>query len=1347
MGCLFLCNSVAYDASFVMQNLPTASTNNLGIAIGDILGSRDWDTERIEMATRGLLKALIPDGLTINDIDLRAQMEKSQGLLQELDFGPLIPCTYGTFPIGDYWYMRWWVVDGYSEKPRAYVAEFSRADPLEVRVYPEIKAAETGLEDDGAEGGEIADAIQSKESAVDMTSYLTADSEDRTTDTGMTAGFREGTFENIEDIINTVGNINLEERLDSIFVYKHFNPDENFLVLHEIFQEITEKIRNNELTLTDEILKKLLRTARLSTEEWTRAFARELLYWELIYKNQVFRGTKIVEGLEHGGETGFGLEFSEIRECGQKLDQLIEEFEKVIPKKPGAKGQKDLKKYIRGTSVFLPFIHKHDVLPVVAFEGRLIRDYPGVEKYKGGLPLRLYVTGRGKITDEKIRDGMLYEGVRLAEAMAWKNPLWQVFFNGRKGIHAAQGDAFISVSTLYADPRLFRMGLVMGKGGDRLDQHRRISGNISLEAEREIFEEYTKAMVVARSLGYVKLSGPDRVRDVDKKMGYVLEATKEIADLWNKKTTKNDFKLVPCRTTTSAPEEYGSFGHLHWYVTSLGVVNGLLTILRNKRFCGHVKEQIGVDLQKEISTIIQGFGDVGSGIFASFNDSRVAKLYENLVKFMGINNVNCGVYSEKGLPKDDLKRLREAIEKAEDPDSVNIFDYIDLNKADKAWLSPKALLIYLSRQSDAAQAKLSAIKEKLESGKISKAEEKDIIGKLKKEGIIPERVVGMDVNELLYEEAAIRIPAAVSNVFTVIEQIKRLKEDGKCVLMAEGANNAVLQGLEAAFTSALIFYFRGELENGGGILTSKEEILHWLFEQEHMLGEGHREHFRLHIQCQIVKAARTLNYVIMRQFEESGFKADITEIVYKLSRDIKKEQDRLLLNIKKGDPIDVEAQGNVCRSKGKLPYRIAILEAASERAFTNVVYKKYLVESFGKEGKRDLLKDIVLDEQLKGNTEDIFSDAQDRRMIAILALGRLGEKSAKEKLWEILQDENEGNAVRDAAAESLGYLYGYVAEEAGILENPIVKGMYGVASRKGGTQAEIEIADSAQWALEKMGVWEKLEAGAGAAKIPVIDGILRHNDKSDKSEEARVALRWNTQKTRAINTEITEMLPVAARAHVGLIKKLPEDKTRVIVDESMFKNGEFEKDVTGRFFKNEKRYIAAGDMCNLEKCNTKDVRIILDLLRQGEYPPERTIVQVSAALSTADIDLLRQEAPKGVEFMRVDTSALAMGGKYNNKLDTETRWKMRFSLYGMLLAARDITDEDLRLKEASPAYRLFHFFLKTHGAKDPGAYIEEFTRDNLVCLAKYVLSFVPAEPWSKEAQYYLIGIRCISGSA
>ena len=214
-------------------------------------------------------------------------------------------------------------------------------------------------------------------------------------------------------------------------------------------------------------------------------------------------------------------------------------------------------------------------------------------------------------------------------------------------------------------------------------------------------------------------------------------------------------------------------------------------------------------------------------------------------------------------------------------------------------------------------------------------------------------------------------------------------------------------------------------------------------------------------------------------------------------------------------------------------------------------------------------------------------------------------------------------------------------------------------------------------------------------------------------------------------------------AHLSLVRKLSESKTRIIVDNNIFEEGALEKDITGRRFGG--RYAAAGDMCNLEKCDTSNADDILRKLRAITCQPQRTIVQVSNELGSEGINRLRAEAPEGVRFMRVDTNALDI--KYNRDLDNETRWKLRFDLYAMLLAARDITGADINLKEASPVYRTMLYFLETHNAADPGAYIAELAKDNVVFLIKHCLSFFPTKVWSKGARQHLVSIRYISGSS
>jgi len=868
-------------------------------------------------------------------------------------------------------------------------------------------------------------------------------------------------FTDARDIVGKVGNYKIPK-------------DEDFLILHEKFQEITDKIRNNEIRLTDHQVKMLIRTASFSKEQWTKAFASELLYWQLISTGRVEEGQAIAR--EIGEEAP--AQWQTIIDYGQNLEKWVQEFGELLPE--GAKMSVDeLKLYIRGTTAFLPFIHKHNIPIVITFHGKLLKDYPG-EK-----PLRLYFTAQGKITDKKILDEMLYEGVRLAEAMSFKNPLWQVYLDGRKGIHAADGTSFRTVSTLYGNEELFKKGLVMAKGGDRLDQHRRVTEGTTFEGEENdedtIYKSFTEAMVVARIMGYVFLSGPDRVRRVDHKMGVILDTTEEITEKWNREVTKDDYRLKPFRTTTSsANKEHASFGHLHWFVTSLGVVNGLLAFLRNPELLKSKLFARKIDPSNGVSMTTQGFGDVGSGVNAVFSENRVGKLYQKYITHRGINNVNCAIYLEAGIDQEQLKKLRAEVEVAEDPDGVNIFDHVNLRDMDKVWLSPYALLTFLERKyPDAVPQNLCEVKEKLEriiSRRASfKEDEAEILSLLKKADVISQNVEGMDVNEILFEKANVVVLAAVANVFTSEDQIKRLQ----CDILAEGANNAVMQmrppepKLELAIKEKGILYLRGELMNGGGIFTSKEEGFHSAVEGVEYIKDN-MEHFKNHIQGQITKISRILSYVIMLKLADSDHEKDVSEIVYELAKELKAEKERLLLA---NDPYIVhEAQGNVLRSGGELEYRVALLEAASERAFTNVVFEKYLKRKYDKRDK-DIIDDVIMDPALM-NDRDIFHNAQDERLVAITAVGKLGMKRAIEPLMRILVDKDEGRVVRDAAAESLGYLYGYVANRPGILKDPVVVILKKMAFSTPESEVDADISGSARWALGKMGLHKENDFAA-----------------------------------------------------------------------------------------------------------------------------------------------------------------------------------------------------------------------------------------------------------------------------
>jgi hypothetical protein len=103
--------------------------------------------------------------------------------------------------------------------------------------------------------------------------------------------------------------------------------------------------------------------------------------------------------------------------------------------------------------------------------------------------------------------------------------------------------------------------------------------------------------------------------------------------------------------TTSRKEEEGSFNHFKWAVTSLSTVGAFLPALISaaaRKFCGIADDE-------EITVVIQGFGDVGSGCIPVILDMFRAFG----IKISGVSNTKGAIYQEGGLDERQLRRFRE----------------------------------------------------------------------------------------------------------------------------------------------------------------------------------------------------------------------------------------------------------------------------------------------------------------------------------------------------------------------------------------------------------------------------------------------------------------------------------------------------------------------------------------------------------------------------------------------------------------------------------------------------------------------------------------------------------------
>ncbi|HAH21546.1 MAG TPA: hypothetical protein DCL49_11670, partial [Candidatus Omnitrophica bacterium] len=613
---------------------------------------------------------------------------------------------------------------------------------------------------------------------------------------------------------------------------------------------------------------------------------------------------------------------------------------------------------------------------VIAAKGELFKDCPFEKK-----PLLIAFVGQGVVDDVKLifdkssEQGLALESSRLSNSMEIKNAIWEIPYHGKKTTFLIQDkDNWLAVAVLYGPEDIYRLGLLMGKGGDRISRlGDKAKGPNTINDRENIFEKYSKAMVAAKLLGFSIIDGPDMVGDlnVDKLMGIMVKAVWETVDdinsFWlrgwlSNLARKAAFALLHAlnklqirrkdlsayrrkfgildsvyksinkkevlKPTTSNPEEEGGFSHTKRMVTSRGVVQGTISALRylshvlNKpdgysrvavNFTKKLKTDFKIDFQN-MSCIIQGFGDVGSGI---------AKLLLTVFEKAGINirgfsNRYFAVYREDGLPKELVLEARDIAEDL--PDTLTFEKFLGLHNFDgrlkgaKLWIAPP-------QEKD--KAAFSDNDRLLISAQLHALGIEDVI-------------FGSDrsiVNELIYQEVTVLFPSAAANVIQNEEQIGKLK----CPIIAEGANNAIKEDLQPALKKRGIIYIPGELLNGGGIFTSKEDI-----RRNHVDGLeailAHPDYYHTTVVDKIdsLVLQRTIAFFSHWFSSDDNFAKDLVEhiriaaqqIFYKAD-DMIRNEDRYLMKLV---AIDQEM------THGRLPYRHSLYEIAMRLAPIGIIY-------------------------------------------------------------------------------------------------------------------------------------------------------------------------------------------------------------------------------------------------------------------------------------------------------------------------------------------------------------------------------------------------------------------------
>ena len=729
-----------------------------------------------------------------------------------------------------------------------------------------------------------------------------------------------------------------------------------------------------------------------------------------------------------------------------------------------------------------------------------------------------------------------------------------------------------------------------------------------LAAEGVKKEEFVRDMVASRilegSLGKLYLLGPDTYMGYDE-MGWIED---------EKVAARAAFGMPPTDiliATSRDPKKFGTFPHEEWTVTSAGVVEMMRVALASQ----HLRDTFKLDTIEsgKLSLAIMGTGDVGLG-YLWYIYEKYPELLKN-IKIRLIGNASGSIRCDSGIGMEKILYIVRMVREGQlDKD----FDVKQLFSAELRY----------------GKGRYQYIK---------------------------------DTKEAYFCGADIILPAARGEFISSEADIQKMKDAGT-KLYVEGANASIASGLEQVFAKLGIALFDGAIANGGGIFTSKEEILHTLLEGELSMRE-HREARMYHIRGDIADIA-IANAAWLIDQVASGKARSFFDAHREVTKEIIMEKARLLDNPYPQDTAELDRRVDRDIAKG-------IKRTEENERVLRIVHATELAR------ERVMGKNIARETIVKNLSSP---NSVECRAAAYWA-GKLRIEEAVSRLLEILKAENETPPLRRLAAISLGYIGGrQVIDE--------------IKKIKHGKNLPNEVDAGANWAVDQ------------ARATP----YLAESD---------------------VEAEISAMADDAALAGQEVIKDSNWPYT-FIVDYNLYKGDELEADIKG-YTLADGRHIGAGDRFNLETVDTANANAIArrvgDIVGKG-VSRDSIIVQISNTLTEADARSLKAALP-GVRFINVDTRQM----KYDSSLDNDERRNCRFDLYGMMLAARKITEEDFAAQNS--VYRTLKFYIDTHSASQYSEsiampYIEALVKSgNIEFIINHNLAYRPSGRWATPS-YHIV---------
>lgn len=620
---------------------------------------------------------------------------------------------------------------------------------------------------------------------------------------------------------------------------------------------------------------------------------------------------------------------------GKRIDALLGQVASLPELRDALKGtEKDrtrqLRKFLIRTNES-GYYHKKGEAPLsVKLDGKL-GELLGLKGDE--LPLYYTITVSGTVDTNGVTP--IKQATDLAGDMVPKNALAEVFFDGGKTVLIVDGDNYLAVTAVYGDEELFKYNDVNAKGGVRIYDFKGKGSDEDKAFIGKAIEGYIKAFVDLGTLGVSRLEGPDmRPTYMD-----VADIMEQIDGLGVQASADLGKELLPF--TTSGHPENGYFSHDEWRVTSLSVLESMCALLENEEFC----KKFGINKDEPRKIIIQGFGEVGSNLIRLLHENREKYAKYNFV-IVGVSDMDFGAYyNADGITVEELYRLAE--DRAAALKAGRKFEF---NPDNYKTLSNSANRVH-------------------------------------------------NLDDIIFYPTTFLIPAGPAYII----KDKDMASELQCKVITPAANAPLGKKSSTPTEVAEIEKFILErgiapipawLINHGGIVASKEEVIHRLVEGglEQLKRFEKRGWLKDHVTGgDIIDLSWVNIYWALYLWQNENYARPLGGIMKdRVSRILKYRKEMLL------------------ESKDR---KLSLKDDVLRRDHAIVMAKsRVLLEDLGQHA--DNLKNVLSDKTAL---------LKDRR-VAAYVIGRTGDRLYAKPLLDILDDDNESGTMYRNAAGSLGYL-------------------------------------------------------------------------------------------------------------------------------------------------------------------------------------------------------------------------------------------------------------------------------------------------------------------------------------